>query len=213
MAKLIHIPLNQHDVLEGDLVIPSHPKGLVLFAHGSGSHRQSPRNVQVATFLNQRGFGTLLFGLLTIAEKEIDDVTAELRFNIPLLAQRLESATRFVLNEPRCQSLSLGYFGASTGSAAALIAATEFPHEVKAIVSRGGRPDLAMKVLAHVNAPTLFIVGGFDEEVIQLNEIAAEQLSCIKKIAIVPGATHLFEEPGTLEQVCELATTWFEHYL
>jgi putative phosphoribosyl transferase len=195
--------------LNGDLAIPQAPTGLILFAHGSGSSRKSPRNRAVAAELWTGGFGTLLLDLLTNAEEQIDNITAQHRFDIELLAKRLEVAVDWARTDPRTATLPIGLFGASTGAAAALVAAAAMPNDVKAVVSRGGRPDLALPVLDRVRAPTLLIVGGDDLEVIALNQRALRSLGCAKQLSIVPGATHLFEEPGTLEQVSELARAWF----
>lgn len=200
-------------VLEGDLVIPPVARGIVVFAHGSGSSRHSPRNRYVAGLLNRAGLATLLFDLLTSDEERVDQVTGELRFDIDLLAQRLAGATDWLIREPGTGGLHIGYFGASTGAAAALIAAAAHPERVAAVVSRGGRPDLAGVALGRVRAPTLLIVGGEDEVVIALNEDALHALRCEKRLQIVPGATHLFEEPGTLERAAELARDWFLRYL
>jgi dienelactone hydrolase len=197
--------------LEGDLVIPASAQGIVLFAHGSGSSRQSPRNRYVAQTLQQAGLATLLIDLLTAEEEAIDRYTRHLRFDIGLLATRLVGATDWLRQQPATISLNLGYFGASTGSAAALIAATERP--VAAIVSRGGRPDLAGSALTRIQSPTLLIVGGRDEIVIDLNRRALAQIPAEKQLTIVPGATHLFEEPGALESVADLASQWFQRYL
>lgn len=195
------------------LNVPPEAKGIVLFAHGSGSGRHSPRNQFVAKFLAEEGVGTLLLDLLT-KEEEIEDMkTRELRFNIPFLAKRLLDATDHVLQLKETHHLTIGYFGASTGAAAALIAASEKRNEIKAVVSRGGRPDLAGNALTHIQAPTLLIVGGNDFGVIELNEKAFELLNCKKKLEIVPGATHLFEEAGALEQVSRMAARWFNTYL
>lgn len=199
--------------LEGALVIPDGAEGIVLFAHGSGSSRHSPRNRFVAQILHEEGLGTLLFDLLTAQEEEIDRRTRELRFDINLLAERLVGATDWVLSLDETQDLNIGYFGASTGAAAALIAATEQAEVIDAVVSRGGRPDLADQALPQVKAPTLLIVGGEDREVKKLNMQAAAQLNTEKKIEVVPGAGHLFEEPGTLEQVARLAGEWFKQHL
>lgn len=198
--------------LEGSLHIPSEAKGLVLFAHGSGSSRKSPRNKLVAKFLQDSNIATLLFDLLTPQEEELDLNTRIFRFNIPLLAERLLGATHWVSQLPQTHHLSLGYFGASTGSAAALIAASEF-NAIRAVVSRGGRPDLAGNSLNHIQAATLLIVGGNDFGVIELNRQAFELLQCKKKLEIIPNATHLFEEPGTLEEVGRMASLWFREYL
>ena len=200
--------------LAGDLTVPAGANGIVLFAHGSGSSRASPRNVWVATHLQRNGLATLLFDLLTSAEEERDLYTREHRFDIPLLAKRLVHATDWIDTQPELQSLPIGYFGASTGAAAALVAAFERKERVSAVVSRGGRPDLAgSDVLAHVSAATLLIVGGRDDVVIELNQRALALLDCEKRLAIVPGATHLFEEPGALEQVATLASEWLVEFL
>lgn len=195
--------------LEGALAVPQGASGLVLFAHGSGSSRHSPRNNFVARLLRDAGLGTLLMDLLTREE----DRNYETRFDIELLTSRLLGATTWVLSEPQCQRLRLGYFGASTGAAAALKAAAA-PHIViGAVVSRGGRPDLAWEALGQVEAPTLLIVGELDHVVIELNQRAFRELKGEKRLAVVPGATHLFEEPGTLEEVARLASHWFLRYL
>ena len=200
--------------LRGDLTIPAGTRGLVLFAHGSGSSRLSPRNRMVARRLQAGGFGTLLFDLLTAREEAVDAITRDLRFDIEFLADRLTTATEWLLATPATRSLRLGYFGASTGAAAALMAAAQRPGRVSAIVSRGGRPDLAGAYLREVAAPTLLIVGAADAAVVDLNQQALARLACrIKELVIVPGATHLFEEPGTLEQVAELACRWFARHL
>jgi pimeloyl-ACP methyl ester carboxylesterase len=200
-------------ILEGSLSIPKNSEGIVLFAHGSGSGRHSPRNQYVAGVLQEAGLSTLLIDLLTVAEERVDAYTMHLRFDIGLLAQRLSGATDWLVNNQETRYLNIGYFGASTGAAAALVAATKHPDVVRAIVSRGGRPDLAGPSLPHVKAPTLLIVGGDDTQVIELNEQAREQMRTECKIVIVPGATHLFEEPGKLEEVAKLATDWFTKYL
>ncbi|MHB9155482.1 MAG: dienelactone hydrolase family protein [Endomicrobiales bacterium] len=199
--------------LDGDLVIPRNARGLVFFAHGSGSSRRSPRNRYVAGFLQAAGIATLLFDLLTPEEEAVDRVSGELRFNIELLSRRLLAATWWALRQSDTSEFPLGYFGASTGAAAALVAASIQPGEVKAVVSRGGRPDLAGKALSRVRAPTLFIVGGEDEVVIELNRSAAGLMSAPHAVEIVPGATHLFEEPGKLDEVSRLAADWFSRYL
>ena len=199
--------------LEGALVLPKDANGLVLFAHGSGSTRHSPRNRYVAGVLNSQHIGTLLFDLLTRQEEALDRYTGELRFNIPFLAKRLIGATNWTMSSPDTNGLKVGYFGASTGAAAALIAASELPGLVSAVVSRGGRPDLAEEALGSVYAPTLLIVGGDDEPVISMNREALARLYCPdKKLVIIPGATHLFEEPGTLEEVARLAAQWFRQH-
>lgn len=199
--------------LKGDLLVPPDARGIVLFAHGSGSSRLSPRNRYVAEALNQRGLGTLLLDLLTASEEQVDDATAELRFDIPFLARRLEAASDWLSRRPETRRLPLGYFGASTGAAAALVAAASRADDVFAVVSRGGRPDLALEVLARVKAPTLLIVGGRDPEVIGMNEAAASLMKTECRLKIVPGATHLFEEPGALESVARLAADWFLDHL
>jgi putative phosphoribosyl transferase len=200
-------------VLYGDLTIPRGATGIVLFAHGSGSSRFSPRNRQVAQALQAEGLATLLFDLLTPAEEEIDIQTRQFRFDIDLLAKRLAATTDWLRRQSPTAHLRIGYFGASTGAAAALIAAALRPQMIDAVVSRGGRPDLAMAVLAQVKAPVLLIVGGDDEAVIQMNKRALARLRSEAKLEIVPGATHLFEEPGTLEQVATLAAAWFRRFL
>jgi putative phosphoribosyl transferase len=200
-------------ILEGNLGIPEGAEGIVLFAHGSGSSRFSPRNQFVARVLREGGLATLLIDLLTSEEEKIDRRTRHLRFDIDLLAGRLVGATDWLSQHPDTRDLHIGHFGSSTGAAAALIAATERPDVVEAIVSRGGRPDLADPVLPDVKAPTLLIVGGNDIPVIELNQQALAQLRTEKKLEIVPGATHLFEEPGALEQVAQLARRWFQRYL
>ena len=200
-------------LLEGNLSLPEGARGIVLFAHGSGSSRLSPRNRHVAKLLNQARLATLLVDLLSPEEEAVDLRTAQLRFNIGLLAERLVGITDWLVREPDTQPLRIGYFGASTGAAAALVAATERPKMVRAVVSRGGRPDLAGPALAHVEAPTLLIVGGNDLLVIELNRAALVQLRSEKRLVIVPGATHLFEEPGALDEVARLAREWFERYL
>jgi alpha-beta hydrolase superfamily lysophospholipase len=197
--------------LEADLALPREPKGIVIFAHGSGSSRRSPRNLYVASRLQTAGFGTLLFDLLTPAEQRIDESTRELRFDIALLAARLRAANHALASDDSLPAWR-GFFGASTGGAAAIVAAAAEPEAVDAIVSRGGRPDLAGAALAAVRAPTLLIVGGDDPVVLELNQRALERLTCAKALAIVPGATHLFEEPGTLDSVCDDATAWFTRH-
>ena len=200
-------------LLEGNLSLPEGTRGIVLFAHGSGSSRLSPRNRHVAKLLNQARLATLLVDLLSPEEEVVDLRTAQLRFNIGLLAERLVGITDWLVKEPDAQPRRIGYFGASTGAAAALVAAAERPKMVRAVVSRGGRPDLAGPALAHVEAPTLLIVGGNDLLVIELNRTALAQLRSEKRLVIVPGATHLFEEPGALDEVARLAREWFERYL
>jgi putative phosphoribosyl transferase len=199
--------------LEGTLVLPKGADGLVLFAHGSGSSRHSPRNRYVAQVLQAHGIATLLFDLLTQSEESIDQYSGELRFDIPFLAERLIGATKWIRNSPDTKDLKAGYFGASTGAGAALVAASELPGIISAVVSRGGRPDLAGDALELVRVPTLLIVGGDDEPVIGMNREALAKLkSPDKKLVIVPGATHLFEEPGTLEEVARLAAEWFSRH-
>lgn len=198
--------------LEGLLRIPAAPRALVLFAHGSGSGRFSPRNTYIAQRLSAAGLATLLFDLLTAQEEQIDELTAELRFDIDLLTERLVAATGWALAHAQLKDLPIGYFGASTGAAAALCAAARVP-QVGALVCRGGRPDLAGAALVAVRAPTLLIVGGNDAEVVALNRAALAQLSCEASLEIVPGATHLFVEPGALERVADLAAGWFEGHL
>jgi putative phosphoribosyl transferase len=195
--------------LDGALTVPDPISSVVLFAHGSGSSRHSPRNQFVARVLNQAGLATLLFDLLTPEEETEDMDTARYRFNIDLLAERLVYATRWILEREQTSHLPIGYFGASTGGGAALVAAAEQPRDVSAVVSRGGRPDLAGDLLSRVQAPTLLIVGGRDEVVIELNQQAQRKMSCEVKLEIVPGATHLFEEPGALDRVAKLASNWF----
>ncbi len=200
-------------ILEGALFISEGAQGIVLFAHGSGSSRRSPRNRYVAQILHEGGLATLLFDLLTLQEEAVDIKSGRWRFDIRLLGERLVQATDWVEQNPATGGLAIGYFGASTGAAAALVAAVERPDEVQAIVSRGGRPDLAGEALNLVKAPTLLIVGGEDYQVITLNRQALAKLDGEKELVIVPGATHLFEEPGALEQVAKLASTWFQKYL
>jgi len=196
-------------VLAGNLAIPDGAVALVLFAHGSGSSRHSPRNQFVARTLNRAGLGTLLFDLLTPDEEALDIYTREHRFNIGLLAERLVHATKWARQQEETRDQRIGYFGSSTGGAAALVAAAELPQDVGAVVSRGGRPDLAGDALPKVQAATLLIVGGNDEIVIELNEMARDQMRCEVRVEIIPGATHLFEEAGALEHVAKLASDWF----
>jgi putative phosphoribosyl transferase len=200
-------------VLSGNLTVPENAMALVLFAHGSGSSRHSPRNQFVARTLNRAGLGTLLFDLLTPEEEALDVCTREHRFNIGLLADRLVHASNWAKQQKQTRDLRVGYFGSSTGGAAALVAAAELPQAVGAVVSRGGRPDLAGDALPTVQAPTLLIVGGNDDIVIELNEMARDQMRCEVKLEIIPGATHLFEEPGALEEVAKLAGDWFVNHL
>ena len=209
----IKIPIDSI-TLEGNLIIPEGAKGIVIFAHGSGSSRHSPRNQYIAQELQRSGIGTLLFDLLTVEEERIDMLTRNLRFDIDLLANRLINVTTWILSNPATKDLKIGYFGASTGAAAALMAAKEHRNTIKAIVSRGGRPDLAESALIYVEAPTLLIVGGKDTQVIDLNQWAFNRMTMLdKELKIVPGATHLFEEQGTLEEVARLAREWFKGYL
>lgn len=208
IERLVHVPADGV-TLEGALVIPGGAKGVVLFAHGSGSSRHSPRNNYVARVLQAGALGTLLIDLLT----EREDATYETRFDIDLLARRLTATTEWLVEQPATQHLDMGYFGASTGAAAALRAAADVGLRIKAIVSRGGRPDMAESALDRVQAPTLLIVGGRDDVVIELNQRAFERLRGVKELVIVPGATHLFEEPGALEEVARLAARWFGRYL
>jgi dienelactone hydrolase len=206
------IPAGGEDV-RGDLSLPDAPGGLVLFAHGSGSSRHSPRNQYVARSLQTRGFGTVLVDLLTREEEAEDQMTSALRFDIPLLASRIGIAIAWIRSQPGIKSLPIGLFGASTGGGAALVAAADRPSDVSAVVSRGGRPDLAGPALAQVHAPTLLIVGGHDTPVIRMNQDAMSRMTGLVTLEIVPGATHLFEEPGALERVAELAATWFGRHL
>ncbi len=200
------------DLLDADLHLPENARGLVIFAHGSGSSRFSSRNRQVADYLNTGHYATLLLDLLTQAEERIDVRTAEFRFDIPRLGRRVIAATEWAMSHPVVRNLPIGYFGASTGAAAALIAAAELA-AVRAVVSRGGRPDLAGDALPSVQAPTLLIVGGDDEPVIEMNESALRRMRAPVELAIVPGATHLFEEPGTLEEVERLAVDWLNRHV
>jgi pimeloyl-ACP methyl ester carboxylesterase len=211
-AHGVQIPIG-HISLEGELIIPEKAKGIVLFAHGSGSSRFSPRNQFVAKFLREQKLATLLIDLLTSDEDKVDQITREHRFDIDLLAQRLIGITNWLLQDGRTKELHIGYFGSSTGAAAALIAAAKMGTAISAVVSRGGRPDLASRYLSQVQAPTLLIVGGADTVVIELNQEAYDMLSSVKKLEIVPRATHLFEEQGALEKVADLASKWFLKYL
>ena len=209
LTQLVSIPSDQVHI-EGMLELPEQAQGIVLFAHGSGSSRHSPRNNYVAKVLRDAGIGTLLMDLLTPQE----DVNYETRFDIPLLTRRLLDATHWASQQPATQHLPVGYFGASTGAAAALQAAAQSPHMIAAIVSRGGRPDLAgAAALRKVQTPTLLLVGGFDDLVIDLNQAAYDVMTCPKEFRLIPGATHLFEEAGTLEQVAEQAAIWFKLHL
>jgi dienelactone hydrolase len=204
----VHIPAGRA-TFAGNLNIPVNATALVLFAHGSGSSRHSPRNQFVARTLNDTGLATLLFDLLTPEEELVDTRTAKLRFDIDLLAKRLIHATEWAKRQEQTRDLRIGYFGSSTGGGAALVAAVQLPDDVDAVVSRGGRPDLAGAALPKVQAPTLLIVGGQDDIVIELNEQARDQMRCEVKLEIIPDATHLFEEPGALEQVAKLTGDWF----
>jgi dienelactone hydrolase len=195
--------------LEGYLSVPTSASGVVLFAHGSGSSRHSPRNRYVADLLNEGGLATLLIDLLTTEEQEVDLQTAQLRFDIPLLARRLVTITAWLKRHAEIQGLKIGHFGASTGAGAALVAAAKAPHLVEAVVSRGGRPDLAGTALERVKAPTLLIVGGADPVVLELNRQAMAEMRCQRELEIIPGASHLFEEPDALTKVAELAREWF----
>ena len=207
IAKEVSIPVN-NITLKGDLVVPQNATAIVVFSHGSGSSRFSTRNQMVAEYLRERNFGTLLFDLLTTQE----DADYDNRFNIDLLSSRLVSATEWLRANSATKDLSIGYFGASTGAASALQAAANLKW-VGAVVSRGGRPDLAMRFVERVEAPTLLIVGGFDTVVLELNQKVLQRLHCPKELVVVEGATHLFEEPGKLNKVAELAAEWFEKYL
>lgn len=208
----IRVPIGGVE-LEGELALPAKASGLVLFAHGSGSSRHSPRNQYVAGMLRNAGLGTLLFDLLTAEEERAEALTRHLGFNIDLLAERLVTVTRWTLDQATTRDISIGFFGASTGGAAALVAAAELGVSLAAVVSRGGRPDLAGNALERVRTPTLLVVGGEDKAVIQLNKDSYSRLHCEKALRIVPGASHLFEEPGTLEIVARMATEWFsEHF-
>lgn len=210
--RLVRVPAGTLE-LEGDLALPRDATGLVLFAHGSGSSRHSPRNRYVARQLNDAKLGTLLIDLLTPEEEMLEARTRHLRFDIGLLAGRLVGTIAWLKKEPTTRAFRVGCFGASTGAAAALVAAAERPEDVAAVVSRGGRPDLAHDALPRVQAPTLLIVGGDDTAVLPLNQLALDRLRAEKEMAVVPGATHLFEEPGALEVVARLARAWFQHRL
>lgn len=209
---LVQVPAG-NVILEGNLIVPPRATGIVLFAHGSGSSRFSSRNRFVAEALRQGGVGTLLIDLLTPGEEAVDMRTRHLRFDISMLADRLVDTSEWLAREESTRNMKVGLFGASTGGGAALVAAAKIPHRIGAVVSRGGRPDLAGPALPHVTAPTLLIVGGDDIPVIQMNQEAYDQLRCEKRMEIVPGASHLFEEPGTLETVARLARDWFTRYL
>ncbi|OIR17570.1 putative phosphoribosyl transferasec [mine drainage metagenome] len=200
-------------MLSGELALPKNATGIVLFAHGSGSSRHSVRNQYVASVLQSSGIATLLFDLLTLEEEAIDSRTSHLRFDIGLLAERLIHATRWIQGSPSTHGMKIGYFGASTGGAAALVAAAVLGKQISAVVSRGGRPDLAGDTLPEVKSPTLLIVGGFDKVVIELNQQAFELLQCEKHLEIIPAASHLFEEPGKLEEVARIVSDWFARFL
>jgi dienelactone hydrolase len=208
IKKEIQIPIHENTLM-GDLSIPRNAKGLIVFAHGSGSSRHSTRNKQVAKALQNEGFGTLLFDLLTV--KEDEDYST--RFNIDLLTDRLVKVTDWLKSNPETSDLTIGYFGASTGAAATLNAAAKLGHQIAAVVSRGGRPDMAESLLPEVISPTLLIVGGLDTQVIELNQKAYALIHALKEIRIVPGASHLFEEAGKLEEVSALAIEWFNKYI
>jgi dienelactone hydrolase len=210
--RLVRVPAGSV-TLDGNLSLPEESRAVVLFAHGTGSSRHSPRNRYVARVLNEAKLATLLIDLLTLDEEVIDARTAQLRFDIELLAERLVGATDWLTQSPDTKHLRINYFGASTGAAAALVAAAVRPDVVGAVVSRGGRPDLAGASLMHVRAPTLLIVGGNDVQVIKLNRAALAELRCEKQLVIVPGATHLFEEPGALDEVARWARDWFHRHL
>ncbi len=208
----VQIPLDGVAMF-GDLQLPDEAQGLILFVHGSGSSRFSSRNRFVAEQLNQVGLGTLLLDLLTREEQQIDDQTMQFRFDIPLLARRSTLAVQWAMEQPKLKKMPVGLFGASTGAAAALITAATLKEKIAAVVSRGGRPDLAEGALGQVEAPTLLIVGGRDHTVLDLNERAARQMHCVSRLHIVPGATHLFEEAGALEQVGTIAGDWFVEHM
>jgi predicted alpha/beta-hydrolase family hydrolase len=212
MSHEVWIPVDSI-TLPGELSVPDRAKGLVLFAHGSGSSRHSPRNQYVAQVIREAGVGTLLLDLLTREEERIDLQTPHLRFDTVLLARRLDGATKWAKKQIETSHLRVGYFGASTGGGAALVAAAELGGRIGAIVSRGGRPDMAGEALSRVISPTLLIVGGSDEAIIRLNEEALGKLQCVKELKIVLDATHLFEEPGKLEEVARLAADWFRKHL
>lgn len=210
-AGLVHVDAGGV-TLDGNLLLPEKARGIVVFAHGSGSSRFSSRNRSVAQALREAGHGTLLLDLLTREEEQVDDRTRELRFDIRMLAERLVRTVQWLRSQASARELPIGYFGASTGGGAALVAAATIPDEIAAVVSRGGRPDLAGAALPQVQAPTLLIVGGSDTPVIAMNREAYDRMKCERELEIVPGATHLFEEPGTLERVAELARNWFTRH-
>jgi len=209
--RTVHVTVSRH-AIEGDLSVPAHARGVVLFAHGSGSSRFSARNKRVAAVLQESGFATLLIDLLTPNEEELDRLSGEYRFDIGRLAERLIGAAEWLGATDATAALTLSMFGASTGGGAALVAAAELPDRVAAVVSRGGRPDLAGKALERVVAPTLLIVGGKDEVVLELNRTALARLHATARLEVIPGATHLFEEPGALDEVAHHAAAWFEAY-
>lgn len=209
LRKEVSIPVEKDIELQGVLVIPDHAQSLVIFSHGSGSSRLSPRNNMVSDVLNEEGIGTLLFDLLTPQE----DAKYETRFDIELLTNRLLGATSWIIEQPEIKNLKIGYFGASTGAASALNAAAILSDVVKAIVCRGGRPDLSMPVLERVKSPVLLIVGGYDDLVLRLNQKAFNKLKCKKELQIIPQASHLFEEPGKLEAVAKFSAAWFDKHL
>jgi putative phosphoribosyl transferase len=211
LSSLTLIPIDG-GALEGELIVPQRAGGIVIFAHGSGSSRYSPRNQFVARTVRESGSGTLLIDLLTAEEEQVDRATCDRRFDIGLLANRLISAARFLSHASETRSLRVGFFGASTGAGAALVAAAEMGDEVGAVVSRGGRPDLAGESLMRVTSPTLLLVGGRDEPVVEFNKRAYDQLRCTKELKIISGATHFFEEPGALNQVARLAADWFKKH-
>jgi pimeloyl-ACP methyl ester carboxylesterase len=212
MTRAVEIDLTDV-VLQGDLTVPAGAAGLVIFAHGSGSSRHSPRNRFVAGVINRAGLGTLLMDLLTEEEERVDEMTRELRFDIGLLGRRVARVVQWAAEREELSELSVGLFGSSTGAAAALVAAAALPENVRAVVSRGGRPDLAGRALPKVECATLLVVGGLDDVVIGLNEEARARMRCPVELVIVPGATHLFEESGTLEEVARLAAEWFARQL
>jgi pimeloyl-ACP methyl ester carboxylesterase len=212
MTRAVEIDLTDV-VLHGDLTVPAGAAGLVIFAHGSGSSRHSPRNRFVAGVINREGLGTLLMDLLTEEEERVDEMTRELRFDIGLLGRRVAQVVQWAGKREELSELPVGLFGASTGAAAALVAAAALPENVRAVVSRGGRPDLAGRALPKVECATLLVVGGLDEVVVELNEEAKARMRCPVEFVIVPGATHLFEEPGTLDEVARLAADWFARHL
>jgi len=210
MRRAVRVPVGSY-TLDGDLEVPVDPRGLILFAHGSGSSRHSPRNKYVARILVEHRFATLLIDLLTPEEEAVDERTADLRFDIDMLAERLVRIVDWTKSEPPLDHLPIGLFGASTGGGAALAAAAARPRDIGAVVSRGGRPDLAERVLPDVAAPTLLIVGGRDPVVIELNRQAMRKMRAPVALEIIPGATHLFEEPGALAQVATAASSWFDN--